>query len=174
MVTYLMKSKFKAFRAAAAAALLTSSMFGPAVVNAAPGTLADSPLFLSNSVEPNVLFVLDDSGSMSWGIMAPEREGRMYSVAADGTECIYRDAVAGPDAGTDDVPPTEQALKDLLVPAPYGGVWRAWSKDYNKVYYDPTVTYTPWPGENEDRVAYTRAIETAALNDPVRSRRWHD
>lgn len=77
-----MKSKFKAFRAAAAAALLTSSMFGPAIVNAAPGTLADSPLFLSNSVEPNVLFVLDDSGSMSWGIMAPEREGRMYSVAA--------------------------------------------------------------------------------------------
>jgi len=161
-----MKMKFKALRAAATAALLTSSLFSPAVANAAPGTLADSPLFLSNSVEPNVLFVLDDSGSMSWGIMAPEREGRMYSVDDAGNECVYYDAVAGPDAGSTDVPPTEQALKDLLVAAPYGGVWRAWSKDYNKVYYDPTVTYTPWPGENEDGVRYTQADETAALNDP--------
>ncbi len=157
-----MKTKFKAFRAAAAAALLTSSMFGPAIVNAAPGTLADSPLFLSNSVEPNVLFLLDDSGSMSWGVMAPELEGRMYS----GDNCIYRDAIPGPDAGSTDVPPTEARLAALGVAAPYGGVWRAWSKDYNKVYYDPGVTYTPWPGENKNGVPYTRAITTAALNNP--------
>jgi type IV pilus assembly protein PilY1 len=157
-----MKSKYKAFRAAATAALLTSSLFSPAVVNAAPGTLADSPLFLSNSVEPNVLFVLDDSGSMDWGIMAPESQGRMYS----GDNCVYEYAVPGPDAGSTDVPPTEEALIALGVEKPYGGVWRAWSKDYNKVYYDPTITYTPWPGENKNGVRFTRANPTAALNDP--------
>ena len=162
MVAYLMKSKLKAFRAAAAAALLTSSMFGPAIVNAAPGTLADSPLFLSNSVEPNVLFLLDDSGSMSWGVMAPETEGRMYS----GDDCIYRDAIPGADAGSTDVPPTEASLALLGVTPPYGGVWRAWNSNYNKIYYDPNVTYTPWPGENKNGVPYTRASATAALHNP--------
>ena len=35
-------------------------------LRAAPGTLANSPLFLSTIVEPNVFFTVDDSGSMDW------------------------------------------------------------------------------------------------------------
>ena len=32
--------------------------------SAAPGTLADSPLFLSTNVQPNIFFMVDDSGNM--------------------------------------------------------------------------------------------------------------
>lgn len=160
-----MNDRFNACPTAATAARLTSTLLlllTALPAGASPGTIADSPLFLSNSVEPNVLFVLDDSGSMSWGIMAPEAEGRMYS----GNDCTYRDAVPGPDAGTTDVPPTQKRLIELGVEKPYGGMWRAWSKDYNKVYYNPEITYTPWPGENKNGVRYSNASHTAALHDP--------
>ena len=150
MVTKLMKSKLNAFRAAAFAALLTSTLLSPMTVSAAPGTLADSPLFLSSSVESNVLFLLDDSGSMSWGLMTPEDDGIMQL-----NGCDYYDAQPSPDAGSRDIPPTEN--------------WRAWNKDYNKVYYDPGVTYTPWPGENSGGTLYTRANPVAALYDPYNS-----
>ena len=62
--------------------------------------------------------------------------------------------------------PTEEALQAQGEAAPYGGVWRAWNRDYNKVYYDPRLTYTPWPGENDDGVLYTDANPTAAPIDP--------
>ncbi len=163
-----MNSKLNLVKVTASAALLTLSVLSPITAQAGGSLpeIAQTPLFLTNSVDSNILFVLDDSGSMSWGIMAPEREGRMYSVKNDGGECIYRDAQPGPDANDTDVPPTEEKLKALGVAAPYGGVWRAWSKDYNKVYYDPSVTYTSWSGENSDGDVYTRAIYTAALHDP--------
>ncbi len=36
---------------------------------AAPGTLADSPLFLATSVQSNIFFMVDDSGSMDWEVL---------------------------------------------------------------------------------------------------------
>ncbi len=57
-------------------------------------------------------------------------------------------------------------LNDRGMAAPYGGVWRAWNKDYNKLYYDPSITYTPWPGVNDSGVPYTDSNPTAALYNP--------
>jgi type IV pilus assembly protein PilY1 len=42
----------------------TALLLGVGAVEAAPGTLADSPLFLGNSVQPNIVLLADDSGSM--------------------------------------------------------------------------------------------------------------
>ncbi len=41
----------------------------PSPAAAAPLSLADSPIFLLTSVEPNIIFTYDDSGSMAWGFM---------------------------------------------------------------------------------------------------------
>ena len=41
-------------------------MMNTATSHAAPGTLADSPLFLTTPVQPNIALMLDDSGSMGW------------------------------------------------------------------------------------------------------------
>ena len=155
-----MKTKTTHFRAAASAALLTCMFLGPVTASAAPGTLADTPLFLSNSVEPNILFMLDDSGSMDWGLMTPEDSGIMD------LGCDYYYAQPAPDNDYYWMVATEQALIDQGVAAPYAGVWRAWSKDYNKLYYDPSITYTPWPGVNDAGVPYTDANPTAALYNP--------
>jgi len=156
----LMKTQTTPFKAAASAALLTFMLLSPVMAPAAPGTLADTPLFLSNSVEPNILFMLDDSGSMDWGLMTPENNGIMD------LGCPYYYAQPAPDNEDFWVVPTEKALEDLAVPAPYSGVWRAWSKDYNRLYYDPRITYTPWPGVDSGGVPYADANPAAALLDP--------
>ena len=62
--------------------------------------------------------------------------------------------------------PTEAALAAQGFAAPYSGVWRAWNSDYNKVYYDPTTTYTPWPGENASGNLYSSSNPLAAPIDP--------
>ena len=49
-----------------------------------------------------------------------------------------------------------------------GGAWRAWNSDYNKIYYNPDVEYTPWGGKNNAATpaAYANMSATAALYDP--------
>ena len=157
----IMKTKTTHFRAAASAALLTCTLLGPTTARADLGTLADTPLFLSNSVEPNILFMLDDSGSMDWGLMTPENSGII-----DLGGCDYYYAQPAPDNDYYWMVPSEPELISRGMAAPYGGVWRAWSKDYNKLYYDPSITYTPWPGVNDAGVPYTDANPTAALYNP--------
>ena len=88
----------------------------PVVALSAPGTIADSPLFLSNSVEPNVLFMLDDSGSMDWGLMTGENSGIMN------VGCAYYYAQPAPDNDYFWVLATEEELINRGIAAPYGGV----------------------------------------------------
>lgn len=142
------------------ASLLTCALLSPLVASSAPGTIADSPLFLSNSVEPNVLFMIDDSGSMDWGLMTSEDSGIMN------VGCGYFYAQPAPDNDYFWVLATEEELMNQGVAAPYGGVWRAWNKDYNRLYYDPTVTYSPWPGEDSNSALYADANPAAALFNP--------
>ena len=45
-------------------------------IYAAPGTLANTPLFVGTSVEPNVMFLIDDSGSMEFESMTADYANR--------------------------------------------------------------------------------------------------
>ena len=154
-----MTTKLNGLKYTALSAILAIAALAP-TSHAAPGTLADSPLFLTNPVEPNILFLLDDSGSMDWGLMTEEDSGIMW------LGCDYYYAQPAADNDYYWMVPTEEALQAQGEAAPYGGVWRAWNRDYNKVYYDPRLTYTPWPGENDDGVLYTDINPTAAPIDP--------
>ncbi len=147
-------------KSAALAAAMTYALLSPLAVHSAPGTLSDSPLFLSNTVEPNILFTIDDSGSMDWGLMTTENSGIMT------VGCEYYYSHPAPDNDYYWTMATEPALQARGIAAPYGGVWRAWNKDYNRLYYDPDITYTPWPGDNVSGVLYTDASPTAAPYNP--------
>lgn len=126
----------------------------------APGTLADVPLFLTNPVEPNILFMVDDSGSMDWGLMTEEDDGIMN------LGCGYFYAQPAADNDYFWVVPTEAGLKSQGIAAPYGGVWRARNANYNRLYYDPRITYTPWPGDDGNNLLYDNANPAAAPLDP--------
>jgi len=134
----------------------TIAMLASASASAAPGTLADTPLFLTNPVEPNVLFLVDDSGSMDWGLMTSEDEGIMI------LGCEYYYTQPADDNDYYWIVPSEEGLQTQGIAAPYGGVWRAWNSAYNRLYYNPRVTYTPWPGVNSAGATFGNANPAAA------------
>ena len=150
----------KRIRLLSATSAATLAMIGPVTAQAAPGTLSDAPLFLTNPVEPNIMFLLDDSGSMDWGLMTEEDNGVMW------LGCRYELAVPAADNNGYWVVPTEDALIAQGIAPPYGGVWRAQNRDYNRLYYDPRLRYTPWPGEDVNGNLYTDVAPTAAPLNP--------
>ena len=100
---------------------------------AAPGTLATSPLFLQNgSVQPNIFFMIDDSGSMDWEVL------QSTGVASIG------DYAGFPNSGNLDITPTRTDRDEILESC----------AGYNVLYYNPTKSYTPWVGVDTNGNAY--------------------
>lgn len=161
---------------AALAALLTAA---PGAVLAAKLTLADSPLFLSTAVPSNIFFLHDDSGSMDWGIVTTENNGLINLGVCTGVSpstLAYYYTHPAPGTSSSAIAPatnpyryvvaTEEELSNRGYAAPYGGVWRAWNKDYNRLYYDPDVRYLPWQGVDASGTAFSNAPPTAAPYNP--------
>ncbi len=125
--------------------LVAYSLVSPAV--ASPGKLASSPLFLqSGAVQPNIFFMIDDSGSMHW-----------EDILNDGT---YNPGNAILSSSTDYNPP-----------AFYGSQWnrrlaRLFCRGFNVMAYDPTVTYTPWLGVDRSGAAYGNMTLATARSNP--------
>lgn len=152
------------------------------------GAPASSPLFLSNSVIPNIFFEVDDSGSMDWTILTKKYwHGCAYdpdfgsdnnsssdcdSIREDGLFRAYKySSTAGYKsftyvyAGSDDAysnscggstPAVENCTTTMV---PWDEDWRVRSAAVNVLYYDPSVTYSPWPG-------MSNASFTAARSNP--------
>ena len=100
---------------------------------AAPGTLASSPLFLqSGSVQPNIFFMIDDSGSMDWEVL------KSSGALAIGDYSGFRNR-----DNLDYTP--DRTDRDEILESCAG---------YNVLYYDPTRTYTPWTGVDINSNAY--------------------
>lgn len=145
-------------RYALKALLLSVLLFGGALDAAkAQVNIAQTPLFLTSSVDPNVMFVLDDSGSMHWEITPDDyvlpyymfrRVSGMYG-AGD-----YENYV--PSVRYDATDANEKATARALR-----------SSTVNKSYYDPSVTYRPWV--KADGTLYADASPTAAPHHPIRT-----
>lgn len=108
------------------------------------------PLNLGGQVEPNLMFILDDSGSMRWGFLPDdlkpsylERTGDWY----ERKECTGRGAYAG---------------KNLHF-CPKSGHRYLSSSHLNKSYYNPAVQYLP--PIKSDGLRYANASFTAAYVD---------
>ena len=91
--------------------------------------IADIPLTtLVKAAPANIMFVLDDSGSMDWEFITTENDGLFdgeYYVFDNPGDNLYSDYQIL--SGTD-------RLK-----------WKSQWAGYNKMYYDPATTYDPWP-----------------------------
>lgn len=132
---------------------------------AAELTLASSPLFLGNQVEPNVFFMLDDSGSMDWEILTSDYQwyknywtskGTItdeidsgYFRANTSTGCsgdenfayLYSQSVNTDNVYNHCAFAELEESEDAIIRD-----WRVRSTGVNIMYYDPSVTYSPWPG----------------------------
>ncbi len=91
--------------------------------------ISDSPIVVGSSVAPNLMFLLDDSGSMQWEVMPDEQmyfSTYLFPVPA---------AVYGGGTYTSQVP----TFQDSNIHNFFGR-----SPDNNAVFYNPQTQYRPW------------------------------
>ena len=120
------------------AGLLTFAVSQSAVAAFAP---AQVPLSLGGQVEPNIMFLLDDSGSMEWAYMPDEIKQDISR-----SDCSY----------------LSRSGSDYYYQCAESGKRYLFSSAVNKVYFDPAVTYAPPP-------SFAQASFTAAKVDGYRS-----
>ena len=102
--------------------------------------ISDIPLEARfQSAAPNIMIALDDSGSMSFEMLVPG--------AIDGRYQDYFDYVFdNPCGATFGNPGCHEYDRDsILVRGGNRLHWKTQWAGYNKVYYDPTMDYEPWP-----------------------------
>lgn len=172
-----MKQPTKTLSALIAGMLSSSAIYIPVAYGSGVGTLADQPLFTAVSVQPNVLFMIDDSGSMQFDTLTTEDTafpGTIELTSSGGGSQNYWYITDAPDDDIINNPrnrtiPTQASVDALVTdpddnPASFRGVWRARNPNYNQIYYNPGVTYEPPLDENG--VQMQNADPTLAIADP--------
>ncbi|MFN2334927.1 MAG: pilus assembly protein, partial [Wenzhouxiangellaceae bacterium] len=114
--------------------------------------IAQSPLFVAANVEPNVMFTLDDSGSMQWEYMPDGGEFRFTLHMFPRPAGLY---------GGQDYDNQVPSFRDDSLHNYFGR-----SAANNGVFYNPDVTYRPW--SSPDGSEMPQADPTAALYNPDR------
>lgn len=103
--------------------LVLSCLFGSATAMAAID-VAQAPLETGTSVDPNIIFMIDDSGSMRWGFMPDDLDDN-FNLGSNGSNCSSSTSYGGTN-----VRPCNASGRKYLT-----------SSYLNKLYYDPTVVY---------------------------------
>lgn len=119
-----------------------AALFAFTAGNSSAGTLniSDIPLFLGGAVDPNIMFILDDSGSMHWEHM-PSNDSDNYYMYPPNSRGVYRGS--GGDTGDYN---NRSPRFDAVGNGPAEFLWsvRARSSHINRLYYDPERRYIPW------------------------------
>jgi type IV pilus assembly protein PilY1 len=116
------------------------SLLLPLQLTAAPGTISDNPLFLQSGIQPNIFFILDDSGSMDWEVLLSQ-----------GAQAAYPDNRN--DSNLDYTPDQESE-------------WLEFCAGYNVLAYNPKVKYTPWRGRDSAGNAFQNQNPSNAQVNP--------
>ncbi|MEA1082472.1 pilus assembly protein [Marinobacter qingdaonensis] len=99
--------------------------------------LADQPLFISGSAKPNVVYAVDDSGSMDFEVVSTLYQGSARYLFNAGDSAS--DNVGGWLTGT--------GGSGQIPFSRYFYYLR--SNAYNALYYDPESDYKPWPNSTD-------------------------
>lgn len=154
----------------AAVFCLTSMIPAHAALN-----IPDTPLQTSVSAEPNLMMIIDDSGSMhfeimpddhlrtawQWGCLSWNKWGNCTSQGWIGGSSYYVFPRAANVYGPSDY---TNAVATVDWSNPYARLAR--SPQINTVYYNPSVTYTPW--SHSDGRLYPNANPACALHNPTK------
>jgi len=147
---------------------LAAAIAFPVTAPAAPGNLAPAPLFLSVGVKPNMLFILDDSGSMDWEILKSSgataaHPTTKYCQAVPGepwTECLGGEPSADLYENRNNLTAPPLRRDDHMLELCPG---------YNVLAYDPDATYTPWIGRDANGAPFRDRGLNDALDDPYQA-----
>ncbi|TVZ38374.1 type IV pilus assembly protein PilY1 [Alteromonadaceae bacterium 2753L.S.0a.02] len=128
--------------------------------DAGPGKLSDIPLYVGSGVKPNVLYVVDDSGSMQWEILKSSGAEMAYPYVApangdnidDSTYYRY-EWVAQIDIFN------PETKRDVLELCP----------GYNVLAFNPNIDYSHWAGVDNTGAAFENMTLDNARFDPRKS-----
>lgn len=139
-------------------AFLFGLLFGAASAHSAI-QISNVPLQTGSAVPPNVMFIIDDSGSMHWEITPDEFRGSAY----------YMFPRANGVYGADDYTNTVVSFRDesSTAAAERNFVATMRSFEVNKSYYNPEITYRPWV--RADGSSFPPAPPAAAPHHPIRN-----
>lgn len=125
-------------------------------VYAAPVTIATVPVDTSNLVPPNIIFALDDSGSMDMEVMQDTEDGSFWFKRFSSSYASFFDTTGKPNFSADhryghlfpngttaDARTIDDTTPMYAVP-PLPEYAFTRSSHYNSIYYNPEVTYYPW------------------------------
>jgi type IV pilus assembly protein PilY1 len=171
----------------ALASLLLVSLAGASAPSHAALNIAEVPLFISVPVDPNLMFIMDDSGSMHFetlpdAITMEEFGGGwaarsvMYTFPMKGAgtpagvsheDCIYSDTTADHC----DYWRSSGYRAERLHVVPRFAADDKWAAFYrsahnNPLYYNPTIRYRPWV--KADRTYWANSTPAAAPHNPQR------
>lgn len=135
--------------------LLAASLFllQPAQLPAASTDIANSPVVTSDSnstpVPPNLMFIVDDSGSMAWDFL-PDWANDYYCKRASGSvntgntndSYAVNSLCCRNRSGGSDTCISGASYRSSRTSAARGDVPFT-SSDFNSAYYNPAITYTP-------------------------------
>lgn len=156
------------------------------------GAPADSPLFLTSRVTPNIFFEVDDSGSMDWTITTkkywgacaydpdygsttdassdcestPRDDGNFYSYDDNNnrSDTFYYVYDSSDDVYSNGCGASYPAVENCSSgKLPWDTDWRVKSAAVNVLYYDPSVAYAPWPGKTD--ASFTLARSNPELDE---------
>lgn len=148
-----MNSMKKVLSYRTAAALLTGVVFA-SPLTLAQANIAQQPLYLEQAVPPNVMFTIDDSGSMQFEFMpqnevTDQEEGIIYMYPMIPSDTYNSDDYFG------NFPTFEDDLVNAFMR----------SSTNNKIFYNPAVEYTPWA--KSDGSLFPDADPNAAYWNPT-------
>jgi type IV pilus assembly protein PilY1 len=113
--------------------------------------LADVPLELKSRAAPGLItLVLDNTRNMYYTIMTSEGNGK-YKVGSQTYEILF---------------PEHTFAGATVLPYPYRSHWKTQWSGFNTMYYNPNVTYIPWPRWNNLGVPGSPASEQADPDNP--------
>lgn len=135
--------------------LLALVFIVPICAHSAPLNLSNVPLYLGGSVDSNVIFMIDDSGSMHFELMPDQlrtQSGNNSTNDSLGPTYMFprgnTGLYGGGDNSTNNVPSfrfkaSETSNINERITAAY---YR--SHTHNTAYYNPAVKYIPWPNDD--------------------------
>jgi len=104
--------------------------------------ISEIPLDTQTKAAPaNIMFILDDSGSMDWEIMTDEPSGLFTGDYSSGTQYPYEYVFDNPG----DNAYSSWSTYGTILTNSARKMWKSQWFRYNKMYYDPSVTYEHWP-----------------------------
>lgn len=146
----------KFMRSTASGLVLAATLIAPHAARADVVDLATSPLAnaTTTNVRPNLMFILDNSGSMNWDYMPDLVVDANYCKGAGtGTSLRCCRNPSGTNLSSSSRTSTclpSSSATDLRGMPPF------YASEFNKIYYDPTVTYSPpFNHDATERTSYT-------------------